>query len=313
MLERRLLKLRQTYEDFMMPVMQVISDGGQYRNKEIQQKAADIVGLTAEEKKEMLPSGGQNTYKSRTNWAITYLKNAGLITKIAKGLFEISESGKVLIKNPPNKINTEYLMSYPEFRQWISSDNENGEESVQEDVNIINNEETPEEQINQAIEIINKNLSDELLTEVLNNSPEFFEALVVKLLVAMGYGGIENARVVGQSGDDGIDGIINSDKLGFEKICIQAKRYGIEHKISNKDIRDFSGALLQQGVTKGVFITTSSFTTKAVNAVKAITQQKIILIDGKRLTNLMIEYNIGVSEVNHYVVKRLDTDFFDEA
>ena len=129
----------------------------------------------------------------------------------------------------------------------------------------------------------------------------------------MGYGDLESAQVVGQSGDDGVDGIINSDKLGFEKIYIQAKRYAQNNSVGNELIRNFSGALVQHGATKGVLITTSSFTPKAIEAVRANTQQRIILIDGKKLTNFMIEYNLGVSETNHYSIKKIDTDFFDEA
>lgn len=301
----------QTYEDLMLPVLQVLSDGKQYKNKDIQQKVANAIGLTEENKREKLPSGVQPTYKSRTNWAITYLKNAGFISKISRGVFEISDIGKKVLKKPPNKINTEYLMKYPQFEAWIGGDSENNT-NLQCDESVINNEETPEDQISRAIDIINKNLADDLLSEILINSPSFFENLVIKLLVQMGYGDIDSAQVVGKSGDEGIDGIINSDKLGFEKIYIQAKKFSPDHTVGNVEIRNFSGALIQKGANKGVFITTSSFSKMAVEAVNSNTQQKIILIDGKRLTNLMIEYNVGVSEVNSYSIKRLDTDFFEE-
>lgn len=301
----------QTYEDLMLPVLQVLSDGNQYKNKEIQQKVASFIGLTEEDKREKLPSGIQPTYKSRTNWAITYLKNAGLISKISRGVFEISDTGKNIVNNPPDKINTDFLMKYPQFVSWIDGYSESNTDSDCEE-SVKNNEETPEDQISRAIDIINKNLADDLLSEILINSPSFFENLVIKLLVQMGYGDIESAQVVGKSGDEGIDGIINSDKLGFEKIYIQAKRFSTEQTVGNKEIRDFSGALIQKGANKGVFITTSSFSKMAVKAVNSNTQQKIILIDGKRLTNLMIEYNIGVSEVNSFSIKRIDTDFFEE-
>ena len=202
-------------------------------------------------------------------------------------------------------------MQYEPFSQWLSS--ENGQNSTENNERISNiDEATPEDKINEAIKIINKNLAAELLTEILSNTPAFFESLVVQLLVTMGYGGIEDASVVGGSGDDGIDGIINSYKLGFEKIFIQAKRYDIGNNVSNREIRNFSGALLQKGVTKGVFITTSSFTDKAIRAANSITLQKIIPIDGAKLTNLMIDYNIGVSEVNTFAIKKLDSDFFEE-
>ena len=257
------------------------------------------------------PAEYNPTYKSRTNWAITYLKNAGLISKISRGIFEISDTGKAIMNNPPDKINTEFLMNYPQFLSWISGSSKNGN-NLEQSESVINSEETPEDQISRAIDVINKNLADELLSEILVNSPTFFENLVVRLLVRMGYGDTESAQVVGQSGDDGIDGIINSDKLGFEKIYIQAKRFSPEHTVGNTEIRNFSGALIQKGANKGVFITTSSFSKKAIEAVHSNTQQKIILIDGSRLTNLMIEYNIGVSEVNSYYIKRIDTDFFEE-
>ena len=301
--------MKQSYEDLMPIVMKILSDGRLYKNKEIQDKVADIVELTEEEKREVVSSGIQ-TFRSRTNWAITYLKKAGLVDKVSRGVFKISEAGKAVMNNPPETINNTFLLKYDSFKNWVLGSSDEIQEQKGDEEIIIN--ETPEDRISSAIEFINKSLAEDLLAEVLNNSPDFFERLVVKLLVAMGYGGIENARVVGKSGDDGIDGIINSDKLGFEKICIQAKRYNPDNSVSNKEIRDFSGALLQMGVSKGVFITTSHFSPKAIKAAEAIKQQQIILIDGFKLTNLMIEYNIGVSEVKRYVVKRLDSDFFDE-
>ncbi len=303
--------MQKTYEDLMIYVIKSIKDGQQHKNKEIQDNTALLANLTEEEMQEYLPSGKQLTYRNRINWAIIYLSRAGIINRIARGVYALSESGKELINNLPERIDNDFLMQYEPFSQWLSSENgQNLTESNERNSTI--DEATPEDKINEAIKIINKNLAVELLTEILSNTPAFFESLVVRLLVAMGYGGIEDARVVGGSGDDGIDGIINSDKLGFEKICIQAKRYDIGNNVSNQEIRNFSGALLQKGVTKGVFITTSSFTDKAIRAAKSITQQKIILIDGTKLTNLMIDYNIGVSEVNTFSIKKLDIDFFEE-
>ncbi|MBQ8439062.1 MAG: restriction endonuclease [Clostridia bacterium] len=299
----------QTYEDLMLPVLLTIKDGNTYRNRDIQQKVSTLIGLTEEEMREVLPSGRQNVYKSRTNWAITYLMNAGLVERISRGVFRISAEGKTIMQAPPQKIDNIYLMQFPAFRAWVNfSDTTVTRDSIQ-----LVNEETPEDQIEKAFEKINKTLAEDLLTEILNNDSHFFERLVVKLLVKMGYGDLESAQVVGQSGDDGVDGIINSDKLGFEKIYIQAKRYAQNNSVGNELIRNFSGALVQHGATKGVLITTSSFTPKAIEAVRANTQQRIILIDGKKLTNFMIEYNLGVSEINHYSIKKIDTDFFDEA
>ena len=304
--------MQKTYEDLIVYVLQALNDGNVYKSREIQDKVAILAKLTEEEMQEYLPSGKQLTYRNRTSWAITYLLRAGLVNRISRGVFTLSQSGKELVKNMPDKVDVNYLMKYDTFSQWVSNDNTHGEVKTDTSKLVIDETSTPEEKISDAIRIINDNLADELLTSILANSPDFFEKLVVNLLVAMGYGKMEYSKVVGGTGDDGIDGIISADKLGFEKICVQAKRYSKDNTVSNREIRNFSGALLQEGVTKGVFITTSSFSPKAINAVNSITQQKIVLIDGEELTKLMIKYNIGVSEESVFVIKKIDIDFFEE-
>lgn len=312
------------YEQLMQPVLEILSDGVARKNREIHEQIAVNLNLSEEDKLRILPSGKGTMYKQRTNWAITYLFRAGMLERISRGVFKISAQGLNAINDKSKVVDNSYLMQFESFRSFVGKEDVEkpnkalisyASESIecltaQTDIEAG----TPEDRIEEAINIINKKLSDDLLSEILNQTPSFFEALVVKLLVAMGYGGSDedSGQVLGQSGDDGIDGIIKSDKLGFDRIYIQAKRYQQDNSVGNQEIRNFSGALIQKGANKGVFITTSSFTAKAKNAVKEIKTQQIVLIDGAMLTRLMIEHDIGVSTECIYKIKRIDSDFFHD-
>ncbi len=267
------------------------------------------MSVTEEEQKRLLPSGKQAIFVNRFGWTRTYLKKAGLLESPSRGVFVITADGSKLLAENPAVINDDLLMRYESFRLF-KSPNANGNDSPVAD----STEDTPQDQIDNAFKMINTNLADELLSEIMKQQPSFFEALVVKLLEKMGYGGSlkDAGTVVGQSGDEGIDGIIREDKLGFNLIYIQAKRWDISKSIGRPEIQKFVGALAGQGATKGLFITTAQFSNEALAYAKKQHTTKVILVDGVMLTNLMIEYNLGVSTETVYEIKRIDTDFFSD-
>jgi len=258
---------------------------------------------------ELLPSGKQTTFANRVHWAKSYLGKAELIKLTRRGYFEISERGKVVLANPPKSINTKFLESFPEFKAF--------REMGAEDLTIKLSEQTsfkelaPDEVIRSANAELQKTLSADLLSKILASPPDFFERLVVQLLIAMGYGGsaIEAGKALGKSGDGGIDGVIDQDALGLDRIYVQAKRY-TDSKVSSGEIRDFFGSLDRFKANKGLFVTTSTFSQAAKETAEMLSK-RIVLIDGHLLTRLMIRFDIGcrVEEVVH--IKKLDEDFFD--
>jgi restriction system protein len=257
-----------------------------------------------------LPSGAQVTYKNRVGWAKTYLKKAGLLQSPKRGYFLITEKGKKLLEEPPEIINQVYLTRFDSFNEFISSDSktENTEETIEPKEESDN---TPEEIIENTIEEMNAQLAQELHNSLMELSPSYFEHVVIELLVKMGYGGSrkEASKVVGKSHDGGIDGIIKEDKLGLDAIYIQVKRW--QNNVGRPLMQAFVGALEGNRAKKGVFITTSDFTKGAKDYVKKI-NSKVVLIDGKRLSELMIEYELGVTTIKTYKIKHLDTDYFIE-
>lgn len=270
--------------------------------------------LSEEERNELLPSGTMTTIKSRVGWTGTYLRKAGLLESKKRNYSHITEEGlKVLDENV--KVTNDYLLKYNSFRNFFkrnSSKNEIKQSNLKEYVK--NTSLTPEEEINQAYEQINKELANNLLDKIYENTPIFFERLVLNLLLKMGYGNFrEDAGInTPASNDEGIDGIINQDKLGLEKIGIQAKRYAKDNTIARPQIQSFVGALMGKHLNKGVFITTSSFSTNAIEYAESQVNLSIILIDGETLADLMIEYDVGVSTEVEYKLKRIDNDFFEE-
>lgn len=290
------------YREFLI----AISDGQQHKHKEVQDSIAQQIKLTADERGVMLPSGTRPMFEDRVAWARTYLKAAGLINYPVRGYSQISDEGKKALKSTL-PIDNAYLRKFESFRSF-ETPKQNGK-PLQGDVSCeADNDLTPKERIDEAFNQVNAALADELLTELLNNSPAFFERVVVALLVKMGYGGdLEGAgRVTPVSGDEGIDGIIREDKLGFSSIYIQAKRYAREQSVDRPAIQGFVGAIANK-VGKGLFITTARFTSGARSCAE---QNHIVLIDGEKLANLMIEYGVGVSTVQTYEIKKVDSDFF---
>lgn len=298
-----------SYQDFMLPTLKLIADNCEHKSRDIVEKAAEALNLSEEDKQEKLPSQTQATYYNRAMWARTYLKKAGLLDYPARGVIKITQRGLDLLNTNPEKITKDSLMQYDEFRDFQNTVNTEQNNLLNEK----NTEEqkTPDELIAEAKAILVSHLEADLLTRVLENSPTFFEELVAKLLLKMGYGGSENDILQnrGKSGDEGIDGIIKQDVLGLDKIYIQAKRWS--GNVSRPEVQKFVGAVHGQNASRGVFITTSSFTNEAKEYAKNI-NSNIILVDGKLLTKLMIEYNVGVQIKDIVQIKKIDEDFFSE-
>ncbi|GGB24824.1 restriction endonuclease [Puia dinghuensis] len=268
--------------------------------------------MTEEEKTELLPSGNQPVIDNRVGWARTYLKNAQLLENPRRGILKISEAGKQLLDTRPQRIDIRYLNTLPGFKEWRESSSAKEDESgpVVEKTEIETGK-TPEELLEYSFISIKEQLASELLEKVKSCPPVFFEILVIDLLIRMGYGGSrkEAGQVIGRSGDGGIDGLIKEDKLGLDTIYVQTKRWG--NQVTIHQVRDFAGSLLGRKAKKGILISTSSYPASAKEFVTSI-EPKIVLIDGKELAELMIEYNIGVAPKKTYEVKRLDTDYFEE-
>ena len=300
-----------TYEECMLPLMKIAEDGKEHLFREATDALINQFNLTEKEKQELLPSGSAFVINNRIGWARTYLTKAGLLLKTKRGYFRISEEGKKLLQKEPAFINTKMLKEYDAFNEFQTtkepdnSENNKTEHNIQQSI-------TPHELLESGYLCIKNELADELLSTIKNISPSKFEKLVIDLLVKMGYGGSikEAATVVGKSGDEGIDGIIKEDKLGLDVIYIQAKKWD-SGTIGRPEIQKFAGALLGKKAKKGIFITTSTFTNEAKKYVTDI-DAKIILLDGKQLTELMIENNLGVSTQDVYTIKRIDSDYFEE-
>lgn len=299
------------YEEIMLPFLKCLADGKEYKLSELQSGMEKHFQLTEGELRELLPSGRQQVFRNRVGWARTYLKKAGLLTSPKRAHFIISDRGKSLLNENPTEITSKFLMRYDEFKEFQSIKKTNKDEATPSPQQTIDDEQTPEESLESAYQKLHSTLSKELLDIIKSCSPDFFEKLVIDLLITMGYGGSrkEAGQAMGKSGDGGIDGIINEDKLGLDVIYLQAKRW--ENTVPVKEIRDFTGALASKKAKKGIFITTSTFPKSVYEFVSQV-EYKIILIDGIRLTYLMIENGVGLSTVSTYHVKTIDTDYFED-
>lgn len=298
------------YQTIMLPLLQCISIQQEHAIKDVRLALMDKFTLSDEEKNEMLPSGKQRTFDNRVHWAKFYLMKAGLLDATRRGYIQITKEGDDALNQNLSEINNQYLAQFNKFNQFISNSQKSKKENVEQEDNALT---TPEETLEAAFEDLRNELKAELLKTVLSCSASYFEHLVVDLLVSMGYGGTkrEAGKVLGQSGDEGIDGTIKEDKLGLDIIYIQAKRWQIESTIGRPEIQKFAGALQGKRAKKGIFITTTSFSKEACNYVKQI-DSKIILIDGDKLTDYLIDYNVGVETMSSYIVKKIDYDYFSE-
>lgn len=271
---------------------------------------ATSMGMSEADLREMLPSGIQAKFDNRVAWAKSYLKQAGAIDSPKRGKFKIADRGRKLLRDHPGRIGVKILNQFPEFLEFHSAKGK--VKPIPQPELERQSSQTPEEILQDAYESIRESLAAEILDRISKNSPRFFENLVVDLMIALGYGGSrsEAGRAIGQSGDEGIDGIINEDKLGLDVIYLQAKRW-VSAPVGRPDVQKFVGALHGKRAKKGVFITVGKFTEDAKRYVETI-DPKVILIDGITLTNLMIQHNLGVSTKVSYDLKKIDGDYFDE-
>ena len=300
------------YQTLMLPVLQLASDGQEHKFRDAVEQLSLYFQISDAEQMEMLPSGTQSVFGNRVGWARSYLKQAGLLTTPRRGYFAITERGRQVLKTNPPKLTAALLGQYPEFqafktRRRPKADAADRMAEFSPDFMLDN---TPEDILASAYRLLRQNLEQEVLDTIKELPPTFFEKLVIDLLVKMGYGGNRQdaGRAIGKSGDGGIDGFLNEDRLGLDVIYIQAKRW--ETNVGRPEIQKFAGALQGQKARKGIFITTSGFTREARDYASAI-ETRIILVDGERLATLMVEHNIGVSLMGVYEVKKIDLDYFE--
>lgn len=297
------------YQTIMLPLLRFLEDGKVHSKREADDYLAKEFKLTDQERKELLPSGKQPLFGNRVGWAITYIRKAVLIESERRGYFNITERGKQVLSQNPEKIDVKFLQQFPEFIEFrkVRKDRIKRDKTTPS----ISSETNPEELLETAHQELQESLASELLQTIKQCSPDFFERLVVDVLIKIGYGGSrrEAGEAIGGTADGGIDGIIKEDKLGLDIIYIQAKRW--ENTVGRPEIQKFAGALQGQRARKGIFITTSNFSRDALDYVNNI-ETKIILIDGQRLAELMTEHNVGVSPIASYEIKKIDTDYFIE-
>src|SRR5271157_4539609 len=302
------------YETLMLPVLKVAGDGQEHRIGDVVDQLARDFGLTEEERQQILPSGKQATFANRVGWAKTYLVQAGLLEATKRAHFKITDRGKKSLAEGPPRIDNKYLSQFAEFVQFKERGKVPGTAALTgagETATAPPHAETPDELLRGTVVHIEAALKKELLDRILAAPPAFFERLIVALLLAMGYGGSreEAGKIVGRSGDGGIDGVIDQDALGLDRVYVQAKRYAIENAVSEPEIRAFSGSLGAAKANKGVFVTTSYFTQPAQSFAERH-PFRIVLIDGEQLAALMIRHNVGVRIDETLYLKKVDEDFF---
>lgn len=298
-----------TYQIIMLPVLQEVAGAEQRAVSEIVGGIEARFQLSPEDREQMLPSGTQRTIVNRVHWAVSYMVQAGLIQRVGRGLVQVTARGRQVLARPPAHIDVKFLGQYPEFQEFRSRARSKSTSTAIEE-----SQATPEEILESTFDSIRQSVESDLLERVKAAPPIFFEQLVVDLLVAMGYGGSNTgdaARRVGRSGDDGIDGIIDEDKLGLDAVYVQAKRWAVDHPVRRPDLQAFAGSLEGQRASKGVFITTSRFTADATEYVERISR-RIRLIDGPTLARLMYEHGIGVRGIRTLELRRVDTGYFEE-
>ncbi len=297
------------FPSFFLPTLRAFMDGGEHTVREVRQIVAEALQLTDADKVSMYSDGRTPVYAGRANWAVTYLHRAGALEKVRRGVYRITERGRKILENDPAGLTVQDLLQFEEFRGFFMP---RGRGVPEEQTRAAPQEALPPlERLEQAYSQAREELVAELLERLKRVDPAFFERLVLDLLVAMGYGGsIEDAAAaVGRPGDEGVDGIIKEDKLGLDVVYVQAKRW--ENTVGRPQVQTFAGALEGRRARKGVFITTSAFTSDAQEYVRQI-EKKIVLIDGRQLAELMIDHDVGVTVTRTYKLKRVDSDYFEE-
>jgi restriction system protein len=300
------------YQSLMLPVLRACSTS-EVRIGPVVDELADQVGLSPEERSELLPSGQQTVFSNRVHWAKSYLSKARLVEITRRGYFRITPRGQTVLQSPPQRIDNKFLMQFEEFRQFRERSSAISDPVGEMPTPLTEDQkQTPDETMRMAYRQIEAGLVHDLLERIREAPPDFFERLMVNLLLGMGYGGsTEDAgRTLGRSGDDGVDGVIDQDALGLDRVYIQAKRYAAGNNIGPGAIRDFFGSLDRHKATKGLFVTTSTFSASAKETAEHLSK-RIVLIDGDQLARLMIRHNVGcrIEETLH--IKRIDEEFFE--
>lgn len=286
----------------MLPLLKYLNDGKPRHWKDLEPIMANKFNLTDKERNQLKPSGDQTLFNNRIGWAIFELKKSGLVSR-EKGIMQITEDGKKILQANPQKIDRKFLLQIPKYAEFYESMMQKRKEKQQEETEISENQ-SPEDMIIEGYDEIRRNFQQEILEKINNSSPAFFEQLVVILFEKMGYG---KGTITGRTGDGGVDGILSGDKLGVDEIYLQAKKWSAN--VSRPEINKFAGSLLDKQSKKGIFITTSDFSKEAIEYVKKI-DSKIILVNGKKLADLMFEYNVGFQEGDTYQLKKIDEEFF---
>ncbi len=297
------------FQTIMLPLLRFASDSEVSLSEAAEQLASEF-GLSEDERAALLPSKRQTVIRNRVGWAKTYLVKAGLLRMTKRAHFAITERGSSVLDSGVASIDIKFLNQYPEFRAFLSAKGDAGE--VADDRKVDGESLTPEEDIHNSLNRIEEALGGELLDKIMSQSPEFFENLVVKLLVAMGYGGsFEDAgKALGKSGDGGVDGVIDQDVLGLDRIYVQAKRYADGNNVGSGAIRDFFGSLDRVKAAKGLFVTTSDFTNDAKETAQYLSK-RLVLVNGRQLVRLMIRYGVGCRVEETLYIKKLDEEFFE--
>ena len=295
------------YQACMLPFLKAIADGAEHRIRDVTSHIATQFNLSDEQREELLPSGQQTVIANRVGWAKTYMKKAGLIQNPGRGRVRITAEGAAVLNQGLPSLDKRFLEQYPAFLEFVRAERE----EISPNPPLNGEPKTPDEVLETSYRALRNELAEELIERVKACSPVFFERLVVQLLVAMGYGGslADAGQAVGRSGDGGIDGIIKEDKLGLDIVCIQAKRW--DRSVGRPEVQAFAGSMEGFRARKGVLITTSGFTKDAVDYISRI-ERKIVLIDGPKLAQFMIDHDIGTASAHTYVVKKVDLDYFVE-
>lgn len=300
------------YQSLMLPVLMSAANG-EVRISEVVRQLADELSLSEEDRSELLPSRRQAVFDNRVRWAKTYLTKAGLIESTRRAHFRITDRGRQALAENPDRIDNNYLSQFPEFEEFRSRSTDARQERLPTPEESAPEDRTPDEIMRSAHQEVELSLRQELLDRVIAAPPDFFERLIVNLLVAMGYGGsLEDAgRTLGKSGDGGVDGVIDQDALGLDRVYIQAKRYQQGNTVGGREIRDFFGSLDRFKAAKGLFVTTSDFT-KDARETAGLLSKRIVLIGGDQLAALMVRYDVGCRAEETLYVKTVDEDFFPD-
>ena len=300
------------YQTLMLPALQALSDGVEAPISEVRARVAAAECLTAQDLKEILPSGRQPIFTNRVSWAVIYMERAGLVERVRRAVYRVTDEGERLLKQEPERIDLSVLRKYPSFLAWNTASTQPEKRSSTVEPSSESTD-TPEEELESVVQQLRRALEFDVLDRVRKGTPEFLEQVIVDLLIAMGYGGGNAAmgHVTGGSGDGGIDGTIREDTLGLDEVYVQAKKYAEGNTVGESDLRNFAGAIDAAGTTKGVFVTTSGFTRGARNYV-ARSPKRIVLIDGEELARLMVAHDIGVRTRISHQIKRIDEDYFTQ-